>query len=503
MTSPARRPARRLRYPLARLAGAQPDVLAKAKTDRIKYSAMGGVLLTTAGVAGVSGAFALISTLKLPPAVAALAGVLWAVVILNLDRMLIVNIRRQSGWLRNLGAAVPRLLLAVVIGSVVSMPLVLRIFEPEIANEIQVMHSDNLIAAQEKLNRQFADIDTTQKKVDELQAVASGQSQPSVSGDTDVVAAQQRVTAAQQAYDKAAGEAQCELVGSCGTHEPGVGQAYLQAKAKADQAKGDLDTANSQLNDAKKRAQDKIAGGAASNAKAAAAELSTLVPRLEERKKARTEAQGRLDRGELGNDGLLARMEALDRLTEGSSQMQLAKLALALLFLLIEVLPVVVKLLSLVGEPTLYDKLLAKEEKTLEKRAGGRTDLTLEIEQDLRDQQLQQAKLANKQLVDQQAQIAKAAIETWGRIAKSRSDEELKRWYRVHSGEPEPAATPPPPATQPVAVTVPLGPLKPPAAAPGAGRHRVSTSQTYRQFKADAGAPPNPVPRNGTAVTHS
>ncbi len=502
MTSPARRPARRLRYPLARLAGAQPDVLAKARTDRIKYSAMGGVLLTTAGVAGVSAAFALSSTLKLPPAIAAPAGLLWAVVILNLDRMLIVNIRRQSGWLRNLGAAVPRLLLAVVIGTVVSMPLVLRIFEPEIANEIQVMHSDNLIAAQEKLNRQFADIDTMQKKADELQAVASGQSRPSVSGDADVVAAQQRVTAAQQAYDKAAADAQCELVGSCGTHHPGVGQAYLEAKAKADQAKGDLDAANSQLHDAETKAQDKIAGGAASNAKAAQTELSTLVPRLEERKKARTEAQGRLDRGELGNDGLLARMEALDRLTQGSSQMQLAKLALALLFLLIEILPVVVKLLSLAGEPTLYDKLLAKEEKTLEKRAGGRTDMTLEIEQDLQDQQLQQAKLANKLLVDQQAEIAKDAIETWGRIAKSRSDEELKRWYRANSGEPEPAAAPPPPAAPSVAKTVPLGPLKPPVAA-GAGRHRVSTGQSYQQFKADAGAPPNPVPHNGTAVPHS
>jgi hypothetical protein len=497
MTSPVRRP----RYPLARLAGAQPDVLAKAKTDRVKFSAMGGVLLTTAGVAGVSAAFALISTLKLPPAVAAFAGLLWAVVILNLDRMLIVNMRRQSGWLRNLAAAVPRLLLAVVIGSVVSMPLVLRIFEPEIANEMQVMHSDNLISAQRKLTEQFADIDPTQKKVDELQAVASGQSQPSVSGDTDVVAAQKRVDTAQAAYDKAAADAQCELVGSCGTHKPGVGQAYVQAKTKADQAKADLDAANSQLNDAKNKAQSKIAGGTASNAEAAKAELNNLVPRLEERKKERTDAQGRLDRGELGNDGLLARMEALDRLTVGSSQMQLAKLALTLLFLLIEILPVVVKLLSLVGEPTLYDKLLAKEEKTLEKRAGGRTDLTLEIEQDLQDKQLDQAKQANQQLVDQQARIAKDAIETWGKIAKSRSDEELKRWYEAHSGEPEPTASP---VTQPIAVTVPLKPLvHPAAAAAGPGKHAAGTSQTYGQFKVNAGAPPNPAPHNGNTIPHA
>ncbi|MEV6829503.1 DUF4407 domain-containing protein [Amycolatopsis sp. NPDC051102] len=514
MTSPVRRH----HHPLARLAGAQPDVLAQARTDRVKYTAMGGVLLTTAAVAGVSAAFALASTLKLPTPAAVVIGGLWAVVILNLDRMLIVNIRRQTGWMRNLAAAVPRLLLAVVIGSVVSMPLVLRIFEPEITNEMQVMHSDNLIASQKKLNEQFADIDLLQKKADELQAVASGRSQPSVSEDADVVAAQKRVTDAQAAYDKAAADAQCELVGSCGTHRAGVGEAYLQAKAKADQAKADLDAAKTQLNDATAKAQNRIAGGSASNADAAKAELTTLVPRLEERKKERTEAQGRLDRGELGSEGLLARLEALDRLTAGNSQMELASLALTLLFLLIEVLPVVVKLLTLVGEPTLYDKLLAKEENTLERRAGGRTDLLLKIEEDLEDQQIEQAKAANRLLVEQQAAIARAAIETWGVIAKSRSDAELERWYREHTGQPEPADPPPmlpmsmtvpvrPVAASPAEpVTTPLPapaePVTAPLATAGPGRHPVGAGQTYRQFKASAGVPVNAVPHNGTAVRH-
>src|SRR2546430_420453 len=81
----------------------------------------------------------------------------------------------------------------------------------------------------------------------ELQAVASGQTQPSVSGDPDVVAAQKRVQDAQAAYDQADAAAQCELVGSCGTHTPGVGEAYRQAKAKADQAKAALEEAKGQL----------------------------------------------------------------------------------------------------------------------------------------------------------------------------------------------------------------------------------------------------------------
>ena len=63
---------------LARLAGAQPDVLRSARTDRVKYTAMGGVLLTTAGVAGVSAAFALNTAVGLPAVAAIVAGALWA-----------------------------------------------------------------------------------------------------------------------------------------------------------------------------------------------------------------------------------------------------------------------------------------------------------------------------------------------------------------------------------------------------------------------------------------
>src|SRR5690348_5759205 len=106
------------KYLLARLAGGQPDILRDARTDRIRYAAMGGVLLTTAGVAGVSAGFALNTAVGLTTGVAVTAGILWAVVILNLDRMLIVSMTRQSGWLRNTMMVIPRILLAVVIGAI-------------------------------------------------------------------------------------------------------------------------------------------------------------------------------------------------------------------------------------------------------------------------------------------------------------------------------------------------------------------------------------------------
>lgn len=498
---------------LARMAGAQPDVLARARTDRAKYTAMGGVLLTTAGVAGVSATFALNSAVHLPLPVAIVAGVLWAIVIFNLDRMLIVSITRQSGWWRNSLAAVPRILLALVIGTVVSVPLVLKIFEPEINNEMQIMHSENLTEAQKKLDEQFAEIPRMQERVENLQAIASGESQPSVSDDPDVVAARERVATAQTAFDKAAARAQCELDGTCGTGVPGVGTAYQEAKAQADKAKTTLDAETAHLNEVTAAAQRKIAGSGTRNRADAQRELDTLVPRLESRIAERDAAQQRLDSGEINSEGMLAQLEALDRLTDGHATMQTASFMLAALFLLIEVLPVVVKLLTLVGKETLYDRVLDSDEKALEALAGTSNKTALDNAADLREQQLKRGRDANALLADQQFEIAKKAIETWGRIARSRSDDELARWYAKHAGEPEqptqptqptqPLPTQPPPEPVPASITQPLmtpvyrppddpptvslpAPTPPPPPPPGGGRR----GQSYQEFRARFGRPP-------------
>jgi len=494
---------------LPRLAGAQPEVLRKARTDTVKYTAMGGVLLTTAGVAGVSAAFALNTAVGLPAVAAVIAGVLWAVVIFNLDRMLIVSMTRQSGWWRNLLMAVPRLVLAIVIGAVISVPLVLRIFQPEINSELQVMHAENLITAQKKLDEQFADVGPMQEKVDGLQAVASGASQPSVSGDPDVVAAQKQVDEAQAAYDKADADRQCELVGSCGTGVPGVGEAERQAERKANEARDALNAAKAKLSAATAAAQAKIGGSVTSNKEAATAELKTLVPLLDQRKADRAAAQARLDSGELNDEGLLARLEALDRLSADRASMAAANWALFLLFMLIEILPVAVKLMSMVGPPTLYDRLLAREETTLETRATMQDDVVVQLEQHRVTEQIRQGKQANTVLVDKQSEIARKAIDVWGEIATSRSEEELARWYARHSGQ-RPAghpaaapAAPPAPAPAPANnaadtlatettatdITTITTPTAPPPPAPVPFQHVPGAGQTYQQFKAAAGAP--------------
>jgi hypothetical protein len=180
--------------------------------------------------------------------------------------------------------------------------------------------------------------------------------------------------------------------------------------------------------------------------------------------------------------------------------MRAANQALFVLFLLIEVLPVLVKLLSMVGKPTLYDRLLEKTETGLEARADHDDDVAMQIAQHRVDEQVRQGKEATTLLVEKQSEIAKNAIDTWGRIALSRSDAELARWYARFSGHQAgaaPAGPPPEPAATVTIPTVTMPTATHPTATHPTATHQTVPNQTVpNQTIVDptASAPPVTVP---------
>src|SRR5919112_1571338 len=110
---------RRIGDSLAALAGARPDILETAPGARARFVALGGVLLSTGGLAVLSAAFAVHMALGAWWPVALLLGVGWGFVIVNLDRMLLVGMAHDSSLKRNLLMAVPRVGLALVLGIVI------------------------------------------------------------------------------------------------------------------------------------------------------------------------------------------------------------------------------------------------------------------------------------------------------------------------------------------------------------------------------------------------
>src|SRR3954454_23997429 len=133
---------RALAEQLLTVSGANRDVLRDAPKERTKQVAMGAVLVSTAAIAAVSESYALYVALHLWVPFALLGGLAWGLVILNLDRWLIVSSPRLATKLGTLAMGLPRGLLAILIGAVISTPLTLAVFSSEINAEVKVMAAE-------------------------------------------------------------------------------------------------------------------------------------------------------------------------------------------------------------------------------------------------------------------------------------------------------------------------------------------------------------------------
>jgi hypothetical protein len=345
---------------LAVLAGARPDVLAAAPGARAKFVALGGVLLSTGALAAVSAAFAVHMALGVWWPFALLVGLGWGTVIVNLDRMLLVGMAHDASMKRNLVMAVPRVGLALVLGAVVATPLTLQVFHKEIDTEMVAMQAEAADAYRASL-----DSDTRFEHLPELKERIATQEAIVASGglaDTGLVGVRAEVAAKQAVLDQAVAfareldaKAQCELDGSCGTGDAGTGTAYVEARAAADaqaavvaSARSDVDAAVAASSAAEARSAQ-LAGSSLDTDRAELTRLTTEQDRL----------QAAFDVTNEGSGGILLRLEALDRLGDKNATLATAQFMLSLLFMCVEILPVLMKLLLNFSPPTAYDRLAA------------------------------------------------------------------------------------------------------------------------------------------------
>jgi hypothetical protein len=411
---------RRLGDGLAVLGGARPDVLEAAPGARPRFVALGGVLLSTGGLAVVSMAFAVAMALGVWWPLALLVGLGWGAVVVNLDRMLLVGMAHDASLKRNLVLAVPRVGLALILGAVIATPLTLQVFSSEIDTEVKAMQAEAADAYRESLetDARFAGLSALREQValQESIVASGGVADPQLSvvhGDA---------TAAQQAYDAALAtqreleaKAQCELDGTCGTGDAGTGQAYVEARAAADAQAAVVASARSALDAATATAS--AAEGRA--AELASASLESDRAELERLTAEQTRLQTAFDATNEESAGILARLEALDRLGDRNATLAAAQMMLSLLFMSIEILPVLMKLLLNFGPPSAYDKLAALrdsgdveiEELQKESRltvAAAREEMLVMAEQERIDRQ-KQAIIARREAAEAAAAAERAA----------------------------------------------------------------------------------------------
>src|SRR5471030_2596148 len=147
--------------------GAHIDTLKKYPIEHNKFVGIGATIFFTALFAALSGGYAMyfvFSGSAFAVGFAILFGVLWGTAIFNMDRYIVSSIDKQGTANQQIIQASPRILLAIMIGIVISRPLELKIFDKEIRQKLKTAY----------LKGQHRRIDTLQKTYTQKYAMELG-----------------------------------------------------------------------------------------------------------------------------------------------------------------------------------------------------------------------------------------------------------------------------------------------------------------------------------------
>ncbi len=352
------------------LSGARRQILAECPTERPKYVGIGAAILITAAMAGVSLSFALVTILKVPlPDVLPFA-IAWGLAILSLDRLFVVSMSRQGPRWAHLSRALPRVLLALLLGAVISTPFVLQIFRPEIDQEITILQQQaaNAHNKQVATSKLAARITQEQARVDTLESQqATGGPGVPLAADKTLQNLTGQLQQAQTRMNNDYAELQCQLYGLPGPNGTkcvaGDGQQAERSKAAykndVDQVnllQGEIKTREGQLNAQSQSLQARKKAQATAELPAARLALNTDLSQQQQ-------DINTFDIANKNDTGLLIRLKALDAVTKGNSTLNWARWLLFALFVVIDCMPVMIKVMLNLGPENNYDRMLAGEEK--------------------------------------------------------------------------------------------------------------------------------------------
>ncbi|MDN3351450.1 DUF4407 domain-containing protein [Actinomadura sp. DC4] len=352
-----------MRKLLTALSGARPEVLDRCPSEQGKFEGIGGAVLTTCVLAVVSMTFALHSALGVSLLFAIPASLVWGLAIMSLDRWLVGSIQADDA--RRWKMAIPRILMAVLIGFVISTPLVLRIFKSEIdvqIAQIKQTRSDTF-ANEQKRGAVGQEVTRLGESVAGLEKViASGGDVPlDPAKDPKIQALTAERDAQQLQAAKLYKDWQCQLYGGTKCRK-GDGVLARASKSAYDKANGQVNGLNRQIGE--RRRQLTATDDKAKQARLASArdDLPGVKVQLKEATDRQSALRKSFDAENDTTDGLLIRLQALNEVSGKDFTLRLAHILLFLLFLLIECLPVTVKLLQKPGNYEKIYKLTVREE---------------------------------------------------------------------------------------------------------------------------------------------
>lgn len=290
--------------------GVYKSLLKRSPSETEKYIGIGATVFFTGVLALVSSAYAIYTVFDSYIA-AIIFGLVWSLMIFNLDRYLVSSMRKSDSKWKDLFHASPRILLALVIAMVISKPLEIKLFDSEIQSELVLIE---------------------QERNKEQEAIARSRFQPDIDRlSTKITDAMSLIASEKSKVETLQHEAIKEADGTGGSQLRNMGPIYKIKKAEADKA---------QLAFVKVR--DSIQQFIAVD-QAALDNINNT---------ANTTISG-LNAASL--TGIASRINALSRLGEKHPIIWIASLFITFLFMLVECAPILVKLMSKKGP---YDYMI-------------------------------------------------------------------------------------------------------------------------------------------------
>ena len=355
-------------------AGAHQKLLRSFPSEGTKYAGLGGVLLATFVLASLSAGYAIYSVFGNWVWTLAFA-LIWGLIIFNFDRFLVSTMRkygvsrRKQFWM-----ALPRLALALLIGLTIARPLELKIFEQEIAVKMEenlhhkIQRNDSLLLLENQARVEKAEAERlrlTQRKA----------------------GLEDTLYRLQSAYVQ-------EADGTGGSGRRGIEQLTrlkMDAFNKAELSlRPELISLDSNI-----RSQDSI--------------ISNSLALHEQKRKDYAEMAA-------GKMGFLEKNKALSDLSDEEPSVWWTSLMLSLLIILIEIGPILSKLIMPVGP---YDLALAREE-------------LLQMAADEHEMRRSKEVIFERKKVffQKQKEMSDELVQRLSELQKKHIEEELDKWER-------------------------------------------------------------------------
>lgn len=355
-------------------AGAHQKLLAQFPSEHSKYAGLGGVLLATLVLAGLSAGYAIYSVFGNWLWTIGFA-IIWGLIIFNFDRFLVSTMRKYGiSRRKQIWMAMPRLGLALLIGLTIARPLELKIFE----KEINVKMTENL-----------------HKKIERNDSLLRREHQTAMqSAEAERLRLTQRKLAIEDTLHNLQSSYIQEADGTGGSGRRGIENLTRLKMNAFQQSRDRFDPELAELA-SNMRMQDSII-----NDSKAGMEVK--------RKQYETAA--------IANMGFLERNKALSDLSAEEGSVWWTSFLISLLIILIEVGPVLSKLIMPIGP---YDIALAKEE--LLQMASDENDIR-------KDREIMYEK--KKVFYQKQKEMSDQLVEKLTNLQQKHIDRELDKWER-------------------------------------------------------------------------